>query len=303
LHTDSYIHRELCQMSKYTCFTELVGDVRIEVADKSSKKVDMKVHVEKDTVEMCHLEASNKQAPYKFGFRSPYVIPFFKYMKGQSWLTWLLPVVKSPFDVEIDFHPIEKSLRIDANIDTNKNVFEIVSLGGERFDVLFNSEVLVQFVASDKTFELQRTLKDGRPLKTIVNWNSNDLLQNTAAVTVVYKDIPQVARFGWNLRNLAQGMVNIDIVGKKVPMLGDFELARNINWNVVNSNQFEMSWDGKASTNMMDVLSTPILTDAKLTYSTGDVDVVVKEMFNAKTFSLIFSTRPFKFALLPFFEF
>jgi len=301
-HEESYIHKELCHFSKYTCFTELVGDVKIEVADKSAKKVDMKVHFDKDATEIYHLEASNKVAPYTFVFRSPFVVPFFKYMKGQSWLTWMMPVVKSPFDVEIHLHPVEKTLKVATDIDTYKNDLEIVPLGGDKYNILFNNEVVVEFVAATRNFEIMKTMKDGRQVKTTVTWDNNDMLDNTATITVVYKDTPQVITIGWNVRDLAHGKVKLNVAGKKAPIFGDFELARNINWNVKSPNHFEMVWDGKASSNTMETLATPVMTEAKVIYKAGDVDIEMKEMFNAKTFTLMFKTRPFKFAILPFFE-
>jgi len=301
-HTESYIHKELCHFSKYTCFTELVGDVKVEVADKAAKKIDMKVHLEKDSVEIYHLEASNKQAPYNFVFRSPYVVPFFKYMRGQSWLSWMMPVVKSPFDVEIQLHPVEKTFKVNTDIDTYKNVIEIVPLGGDRFNILFNNEVVVEFLAANKAFELSRTLIDGTPLKLLVNWETLSMLENTVMFTVFHKDTKQEFTVTWNAQDLAHGKLQLNAVGSKVPMFGDFELSRNINWNVMGSNQFEVTWTGKAASNMMKVLTTPVMTDAKITFTSGDFDVLVKEMFNSKTFTLMFKNNPFKFAVLPFFE-
>merc|ERR1712121_311909 len=146
------------------------------------------------------------------------------------------------------------------------------------------------------------TMKDGRQVKTTVTWDNNDMLDNTATITVVYKDTPQVITIGWNVRDLAHGKVKLNVAGKKAPIFGDFELARNINWNVKSPNQFEMVWDGKVSSNTMETLATPVMTEAKVIYKAGDVDIEMKEMFNAKTFTLMFKTRPFKFAILPFFE-
>merc|ERR1712142_506262 len=99
LHADSLLHKELCQFSTYTCFQELVGDVHVGVVAKGKRKINTKITVHKDTAEIYHLEVSNKDLPYKFVFKSPYVVPFFKYMRGSSWLTWMMPVVKSPFEV------------------------------------------------------------------------------------------------------------------------------------------------------------------------------------------------------------
>jgi len=301
-HADSYIHKELCHFSTYTCFTELIGDVQVGVVTKAQRKINTKITIQKDTEEIYHLEVSNKASPYKFIFKSPYVVPFFKYMRGQTWFTWMMPVVKSPFDVAIEFHPVEKSLMVNTNIDTHENMVQVTPLGGDKFNIELNHEVVAEFVAAAKKVEIVRTLKNGTILKTMITWTGGDLFENTATVTVLYKGIPQVATIGWNIRQLAHMTATIDVVGKKAPMLGDFEFHRNFRWNDLDAHAFEIVWDGKTATNMMKALATPIVTDAKITYNNGDLRVKMEEKFNTKTFTLILNTRPFKFALLPFFE-
>ena len=262
----------------------------------------MKITVNKDTEEIYHLEATNKQAPYKFVFKSPYVVPFFKYMRGQTWFTWMMPVLKSPFDVALEFHPVEKNLQLKTNIDTHKHMVQVISLGGDKFHLEFDHEVIAEFVTGDKKVELIRTLEDGSKMKTIVTWTEGDMFEITATVTIIYKNVPQVATFRWNVKDLAHGTFMVDVVGKKAPMFGDFELHRNFKWNVINANNFDMAWDGKSATNVMQALATPILTDAKISYNNRDFQVMIQEKFNAKKFTLMFNTEPFKFALLPFFE-
>ena len=93
---------------------------------------------------------------------------------------------------------------------------------------------------------------------------------------------------------------NFDVVGKKAPIFGDFEFHRNFMWNDLNADAFELVWDGTAASNMM--RTTPIKTDAKIAYNNGDLNVKMEKKFNSKTYALIFNTRPFKFAVLPFFE-
>ena len=94
----------------------------------------------------------------------------------------------------------------------------------------------------------------------------------------------------------------VDIDGKKSLIFEDFEFHRNIKWNVNDAHEFEMAWDGKTATNMMKVLATPIMTDAKINFNNMDVQVKIQKKFNAKTFTMMFNTKPFKFAFLPFFE-
>merc|ERR1719431_1001539 len=93
-------------------------------------------------------------------------------------------------------------------------------------------------------------MKDGTKLKTVVTWTKGDLLENSATVTMMYKNVPQVATFDWNLRDLAHGTFMVDVKGTKAPILEDFEFQRNMKWEVQNVHEFEVSWDGKSSSNM-----------------------------------------------------
>ena len=301
-HTDSYIHKELCQFSSYFCFTKLVGDINIAVTNKFNRKGDMKIIINKDDVDIYHLEVNNNKTPYNFMFKSPYVVPFFKYMRGYNWFSWMLPVIKSPFDVSLEFHPVTKSLKIDTNIDTHENMIHVKPVGGDKFNIEFNHEVVAEFVTADRKVELMKTLNDRTQLKTIVSWTGNNILENKATVSVIYKNIPQVGTFRWNLKDLARGSVMLDVVGKKAPFLGDFEFHRDINWLVKNSRELELFWAGKAETNMMKTLATPVITDAKIVFKNGGINMKINKEFNAKKFVLLFNTSPFKVAFLPFFE-
>merc|ERR1712241_208956 len=300
LHADSYLHKELCEFSSHTCFQDLVGDVNVGVVAKGKKQINTKITFNKDNEEIYYLEVSNKGFPYKFIFKSPYVVPFFKYMRGSTWLTWMMPVTKSPFEVAVEVHPGQKSLMVNTNIDTEENMIRVVPLDGDKFSIEWNNEVLAEFVAAARRVELMRPLKDGKILKTTFTWTSKDFFENTVTATAMYKDIPQVATIGWNVKDLDHMTFNIDVVGKKAPMIGDFEFHRNFKWNDLNADAFELVWDGAAASNMM--RSTPIKTDAKVAYNNGDLNVKMEKKFNSKTYAVIFNTRPFKFAVLPFFE-
>jgi len=300
LHANSFLYKELCHFSTYTCFQELVGDVHVGVVAKGKRKINTKITVHKDTAEIYHLEVSNKDLPYKFVFKSPYVVPFFKYMRGSSWLTWMMPVVKSPFEVVAEVHPGEKTMMFNTNIDTHENVVKVVPLGGNKYNIVWNTETVAEFVADAKKVEVLKTLDDGTVLKTTITWTGADILENTVTATVMYKNVPQIATFGWNVRDSSPMTFNMDVVGKKAPMLGDFEFHRRFTFR--DSGALELVWEGTASTNMMKSLATPIKTDAKITYENGAVQVHMEKMLNDKTFTFIFNTNPFKFAFLPFFE-
>merc|ERR1712154_536427 len=141
---------------------------------------------------------------------------------------------------------------VNTNIDTEENMIRVVPLDGDKFSIEWNSEVLAEFVAAAKKVEVMRPLKDGKIVKTTITWTGKDLLENTVTATVLYKDIAHIA-------------FNIDVVGKQAPMLGDFEFHRNLKWNDLSGDAFELVWDGSAASNYM-TLTKPIETDAKISY-------------------------------------
>merc|ERR1712055_1249533 len=226
--------------------------------------------------------------------------PFFKYMRGYTRFTWMMPVVKSPFDVVFEIHPVQKTMMVTTNIDTHENVVKVLPLGGDKYNIEWNSEPVAEFVAAARKVEVEKVLEDGTKLKTTITWTGLDFFDNQATVTMLYKDIPQVATFGWNCQNPDQMTFDFNVIGKKVPFFGDFEFHRNFRFT--DSGAFEFVWDGIATSNMIKPLATPIMTDAYITFNEGDMQVMVQKTFNSKTFTLIFNTKPFKFAFLPYFE-
>merc|ERR1711862_222581 len=134
------------------------------------------------------------------------------------------------------------------------------------FNIEWNNEAVAEFVATARKVEVMKALGDGTMLKTTITWTGLNLFENTATVTMLYKDIPQVATIGWNVQNPDQMTFKFNVVGA-----------------------FELKWDGTATSNMMKSLATPIKTDAKITFNEGDLQVRVEKTFNTKTFTMIFN--------------
>merc|ERR1719233_2594083 len=111
----------------------------------------------------------------------------------------MMPVVKSPFEVVIEVHPVQKTMMLSTNIDTHENIFKVVPVGGDKYNIEWNTESVAEFVAAARKVELLKTLKDGTKLKTTITWTGMNLFENTATVTMFYKDIPQKAIIGWNV--------------------------------------------------------------------------------------------------------
>merc|ERR1711862_612696 len=159
-----------------------------------------------------------------------------------TWLTWMMPVVKSPFEVVFEVHPTQKTMMVTTNIDTYENVVKVVPLGGDKFNIEWNNEAVAEFVATARKVEVLKALGDGTMLKTTITWTGLNLFENTATVTMLYKDIPQVANIGWNVQNPDQMTFKFDVVGKKAPVFGDFEFHRNFKFNDIGAFEL-MGWN------------------------------------------------------------
>ena len=143
----------------------------------------------------------------------------------------------------------------------------------------------------------------------------------------MHNDVTQFASFTWDLQNLAQGSIDFNIAGKKVPIIGDFTLSRSIKLLVKGDDQakppsnpvsslqpvriyevpasnyeVEVTWNGQFETNMISALTTPLITTGKISFIQKTLKVEINQDFNSENLTLLINTRPFKFALHPFFE-
>merc|ERR1739844_870674 len=232
------------------------------------------------------------------------ILAIFRYITStRSWLNYIMPSLKTPFDVVIKYHPTEKSLKVETNIDASENLMEIVPLGGDKYKMEWNHEEVVQFLAAAKKIEVVKTLKDGSIIKPTMTWTKQSLVDNTATLKVLYKNIPIEFTCTWNMNDLKKGAVKFHLKGDKVSNIGTFELMRDAKWTV-KSDKLEMKWSGKAASSAVPYLTTPILTDVVLSLGADGKthDIKVEKKLNGKTYTFHLSTVPFKIALLPFFE-
>lgn len=300
----SLIHKTLCSTTDFLCFKEWAADVKIDIPSIAAKTVEILAICHQDGVEAYHLEVNNKAAPYKFIMKSPYILPIFRYITStRSWLNYIMPSLKTPFDVVIKYHPTEKSLKVETNIDASENLMEIMPLGGDKYKMEWNHEEVVQFLAAAKKIEVVKTLKDGSIIKPTMTWTKQSLVDNTATLKVLYKNIPIEFTCTWNMNDLKKGAVKFHLKGEKVSNIGTFELMRDAKWTV-KSDKLEMKWSGKAASSAVPYLTTPILTDVVLSLGADGKthDIKVEKKLNGKTYTFHLSTVPFKIALLPFFE-
>ena len=75
----------LCYLPAALCFNDLTTAYHLEVVDLVSGKVNVKVHVTKDTLEILHAEINNVETPFKAILKAP-VLPF-ELMVEYEWTT------------------------------------------------------------------------------------------------------------------------------------------------------------------------------------------------------------------------
>merc|ERR1712034_124906 len=63
LNENSFIYKVLSYVSTSLCFKEWTTNYHLEVIDKAARKVNVQVHMTKDTLEILHVEVNNVQVP------------------------------------------------------------------------------------------------------------------------------------------------------------------------------------------------------------------------------------------------
>merc|ERR1712055_1285020 len=88
---------------------------------------------------------------------------------------------------------------------------------------------------------------------------------------------------GWNINMLRKAFVDVKVIGSGTELLGDYEVSRHFNWNIVSLKNIDVEWTGK-------VLCTGIKDFV--------VDVKVVEKLMYVPYTLIFKSHPLTVALL-----
>jgi len=331
LHSDSFIHNKLCEVSSFTCFEEIKGDFGFKNIVVNNERIQMyRYTVDQDNEEVYKYLLSRRESDIKqpdstgdvtFVFKCPYVVPLL--MRGQTWFNWMMPVMKSPFDIIVKYSTEEKTLPlvIQTNIDTLETLVEVKPGNGDRFNIEIDNELVAEFEVVDQKVHFFRTMKDRAPLHIAFGWmgkfidswpfftvwdsgltllvtDNNDYnTGNNDSIIAVGSE--------WNFEDSSQGTLKF-VIGKKNDKIHEeIEVLRNFKWNVyfdksdeVTFDQFTLAWDGHT------ILGNrqPVMTDARIDYFTWRGPMAtIKKPFTLKisreSMKLI-NTRPFKFAML-----
>merc|ERR1719427_1837081 len=69
---------------------------------------------------------------------------------------------------------------------------------------------------------------------------------------------------GWNINMLRKAFVDVKVIGSGTELLGDYEILRHLNWNIVNLRNVDVEWNGKVLCTGLKFFKTPMVTEGVL---------------------------------------
>merc|ERR1719186_2009231 len=179
----------------------------------------------------------------------------------------------------------------------------VTPIGKNKYEVKLNDETLVHLVPGKKTIEIITQHEDIPTLTTIITWKTLSIFKNTIGIQLLYKEITHKTLLAWNINKLVKAFVEVKVTGSGTTLLGEYELFHHLNWNIINIKNMDLMWNSKALITGLPYLKTPRTNDGILVFKDYVIDMKVVGQLKPKTYTLLFKTKPFKIALLPFFEF
>merc|ERR1712226_1391730 len=82
--------------------------------------------------------------------------------------------------------------------------------------------------------------------------------QNTLGIEVMVGKISHKTLLGWNINMLRKAFVDVKVIGSGTELLGDYEVFRHLNWNIVNLKNIDVEWTGKVMITGLKVFKTPM---------------------------------------------
>merc|ERR1719508_291297 len=279
LHEKSPLYKSLYYLSPtYACFEDMTSDYHVEVVDKATGKVDVRYQVLKDTVEMFYLEINTVRAPSLFIFKAPYLV------------------------ASIGYEHLTKEMKVSININ-QMCLLKLTPIDENKYEVTINGETLVHLVLGKQHVEIITMHKYTPSLTTIITLKTLSFFENSIRVQLLHKQITHMTHLGWNMSKLAKAFVEVKVIGSGTALLGEYELFHHLNWNLIDIKNMDLMWNSKALITGLPYLKTPLTNDGTLVLKDYVIDMKVVEQLKTKTYTLLFKTKPFKIALLPFFEF
>merc|ERR1719315_67 len=267
-----------CFLPKVLCFNKLATKFHLEVVDKAEGKLKMNVGVLKDTVEILNAVVDNMQSPQMIVLRSPVL----------------------PFEMRIDYDVSTKVMNFMIN---NKSYVLLKPNVENEIELIFDGAPVLKVALLPNGIEITTLTKRIRTIKTIAHWKSLSLFQNTLDIGILVGKVSHKTLLGWNINMLRKAFVDVKVIGSGTELLGDYEVSRHLNWNIVNLKNIDVEWTGKVMCTALKVFKTPMVSEGKLLFKDFVVDLKTVEKLMDVPYTLIFKSHPFTVALLPFFQY
>merc|ERR1711887_195393 len=301
-------------------FNQLKINFHLEVVDKAEGKMNINVAIFKDTTELLNAVVNNVEFPYMIVVKAPVLPLEMKVDYKQSAKVWdvkinnesylkvrqsvpYMIVLKAPvlpLVMRIDY---EQSTKVwDMKINT-KSYLKVMPILANEVEVILTGVPLFRVALLAKELRITTILKDLPEITTAVTLKSFSLFQNTLGIEVMVGKISHKTLLGWNINMLRKAFVDVKVIGSGTELLGDYEVFRHLNWNIVNLKNIDLEWTGKVLCTGLKFFKTPMVTEGKLLFKDYVVDVKMVEKLMDVPYTLIFKSHPLTVALLPFFQY
>merc|ERR1719193_2142078 len=301
-------------------FNQLKTKFHLEVVDKAEGKININVAVFKDTTELINAVVNNVEVPYMIALKAPVltlemIIDYelstkvwsFKinnrsYLEVRPTVPYMM-VVKAPvlpLEMRIDYELSNKAWDVKIN---NRSYLEVRPTVANEVEAVLTGVPLFRVGLFAKELRITTIMKDLQEITTAVTLKSFSLFQNTLGLEVMVGKISHKTLFGWNINMLRKAFVDIKVIGSGTELLGDYEMFRHLNWNIINLKKFDVEWTGKVLCTGIKVFKTPMVTEGKLLFKDFVVDMQMVEKLMDVPYTLIFKSHPLTVALLPFFQY
>merc|ERR1719402_1156271 len=301
-------------------FNQLKTKFHLEVVDKAERQININVAVFKDTTELLNAVVNNVEVPYMIVVKAP-VLPLEmrvdfeqsskvwdvkinnkSYLKARETVPYML-VVKAPvlpLEMRIDY---ELSTKVwDVKINT-KSYLKVRPTLAKEVEVVLTGVPLFRVALLAKELRITTIMKDLPEITTAVTLKTFSLFQNTLGIEVMVGKISHKTLLGWNINMLRKAFVDVKVIGSGTELLGDYEVFRHLNWNIVNLKNIDVEWTGKVMCTGLKVFKTPMVSEGKLLFKDFVVDMKMVEKLMDVPYTLIFKSHPLTVALLPFFQY
>merc|ERR1719289_379820 len=257
---------------------QLKTNFHVEVVDKAEGKININVAVIKDTSELLNVVVNNVEVPYIMVVKAPVL----------------------PLEMRIDYELSTKVWNVKIN---NRSFLEVRPTVANEVEVVLTGVPLFRVALFAKELRIITIMKDLPEITTAVTLKTFSLFQNTLGVEVMVGKISHKTLLGWNINMLRKAFVDVKVIGSGTELLGDYELFRHFNWNIVNLKNINVEWTGKVLCTRIKFFKTPMVTEGKLLFKDFVVDMKMVEKLMDVPYTLIFKSHPLTVALLPFFQY